>query len=166
METGIYVGSFDPLHLGHVNVIEQALDIFKHIRILVANNSEKTYLFTKQERADMIHLALSKYIDRGQISVDILEEGHLCIDYCMSNNIVVQMRSIRDNNHFCYEKAIRNLNYNLNPFIRTLYLIPDPRYADISSYLVKTIAKLGRSVDDLVPHEIATLVTLRTRGRS
>jgi pantetheine-phosphate adenylyltransferase len=168
MEKGLYAGSFDPVHLGHIDTIRQGLILFKHLTILIADNPGKKYLFEKHERMDLIYRSLdSKFSpdDLSRITIDVLTDGDLCVDYAASREIWVMLRGLRSSEDFNYERSIENINHHLNPFVSTIYITPSPKYVEVSSSLIKTLGNFGRNIDEFVSVSIAEIVLERMRRR-
>jgi pantetheine-phosphate adenylyltransferase len=147
---GIYPGSFDPITNGHLDVIQRAFPLFDKIIILLANNSQKNYLFSLDERIEFIR-AIAKA--ERKLTYEVLEDG-LLVDYCLHKKAVAIIRGLRAVADFEYEYAITMMNRRLAPAIETIFFMTSENYSFISSSIVKEVASLGRSVKDLVPFEV------------
>ncbi len=142
----IYPGSFDPITMGHVDIITRLSKTFEEVVVLVANNAQKEFLFNAQERKDLILQAL-----KGQknISVDIFDG--LTVDYMKKHKIDKIVRGLRAIVDFEYEMIMANINRKLEPEIETLLVFASPEYYYISSRSVKEVAMNGGALKDFIP---------------
>ena len=143
----LYAGSFDPLTLGHLDIIERAANIFDEVVIGVVINLEKKTMFTFEERMDMINEAV-KHIDN--VSVDMCDG--LLADYVNNNEFNVVVRGLRGMSDFDSEQQMAQLHQHLyNDKTETVFLISDAKYAFISSTMAKQVISLGGDGSCLVP---------------
>ncbi len=142
----VYPGSFDPITIGHVDIVQRVSKIFDQVIVLVAESSDKNYLFNSEERADFIRQCFN---DQKNIQVDI-HKG-LTIDYMRKKNAQVIVRGLRAVADFEYEGTLANMNYRLAPEIETFMIFSRPEYYFISSRGVKELAKNGGELKGLVP---------------
>lgn len=145
MKKAIYPGSFDPVTLGHIDVIERASKLFDHLTIGVLSNISKTPLFSTEERVNMLK-EVTKHID----NVEIRSFGGLTVDLakeCGANAVVRGLRAVTD---FEYELQIAQLNRVINSDIDTVFLITDLKYAYLSSSSVKEVAVYGGDISQFV----------------
>lgn len=142
----VYPGSFDPITIGHVDIVQRVSKIFDQVIVLVAESSDKNYLFNSDERADFIRRS---FHDQKNIQVDI-HKG-LTIDYMRKKNAQVIVRGLRAVADFEYEGTLANMNYRLAPDIETFMIFSRPEYYFISSRGVKELAKNGGELKGLVP---------------
>lgn len=146
MKTAVYPGSFDPITLGHVDIIERISKMFDHVVVLVSESAQKSYLFSTRERKQLIEKSLSHL---GNVSVDV-HEG-LTVDYMKKKKIQVIVRGLRAVVDFEYEMTMANINKKLDPDLETLLVFANPEYYYISSRGVKEVARYKGSLDGLVP---------------
>lgn len=146
MKTAIYPGSFDPITLGHVDIIERISKMFDRVIVLVSESPQKSQLFTSQERKALIEKALPNL---KNVEVDI-HEG-LTIDYLKTKNAKIIVRGLRAVVDFEYEMTMANINRKLDPTLETLLVFANPEYYFVSSRGVKEVARYGGSLEGLVP---------------
>lgn len=147
MKHAIYPGSFDPITNGHIDIIERALKIFDFITIVVAVNPKKNYLFTVQERKNMICESL-KY--KGVREVLVVDFTGLTIDYAKkwkADGIIRGLRAVTD---FESEFQTALVNRNLCPEVETVFLMTDKDYIFMSSTAVREISSFGGNVSNMV----------------
>ena len=141
----VFPGSFDPPTLGHLNVIERASGIFDEIVVLAAENRQKKYLFTIEERLEM----LKKTVKGGNVRCASWDS--LIVDYMKRENIRVLIRGIRGTDDFSHELELAMMNKALNPDIETFFLTTDSRFTVLRSSSIKEIASLHGDVSQMVP---------------
>lgn len=142
----IYPGSFDPITNGHLDLIERALHIFKTVIVAVANNPEKTPLFTVEERKEMIRAAVG---NNPRIIVDSFDG--LLVDYAHARGVNVVLRGLRAMSDFEYEFQMTFMNRKLARDIETIFMMTGLRWFFVNSKLIKAAARAGARVDGLVP---------------
>ncbi len=149
MRIAICPGSFDPVTLGHVDVILRASNLFDKIIVLVLTNSEKKYMFSKEKRTVFLNKVFSTY---DNIEVDSFEG--LLVDYAKSKRAVAVIKGIRSATDFDYEMKMSLINKELNSDLETLFLASCPDKMCLSSSMVKQIAGLGGDISSFVPKSI------------
>ncbi|XGC81393.1 pantetheine-phosphate adenylyltransferase [Bdellovibrio bacteriovorus] len=142
----VYPGSFDPITMGHVDIINRIAPFYDQVIVLVAQSSQKQSLFTAEERKALIEQSLAH---TKNVKVDIF--GGLTVDYMKKANAQVIVRGLRAVVDFEYEMTMANMNKKLAPEIETLLVFASPEYYYISSRGVKEIAVNGGALKDLVP---------------
>lgn len=147
MSSIIFPGSFDPITIGHVNLIKRAVAIFDEVNIVVVNNPYKKCLFTVDQRVTMIKKVASQ-ID-GNISVD--SHSGLIIDYCQDKQKFLLLRGLRNSTDLSYEHNMSIHNTILNEKIETICLLTHEGDFHISSSAVRELLLFGASVNHLVP---------------
>lgn len=136
MKKGIYAGSFDPITLGHLHVIEKGSKLFDHLTILLADNPAKKCMFSKEERITMISSSLEN-LKLSNIDIQILDNKYAA-QWAIENNYNYFLRGIRNSTDFEYEFAINQVNLDISDNqIETIYIIPPKKLSEISSSLVK-----------------------------
>ena len=143
----LYAGSFDPLTNGHLNIIERAAKLFDSLTVAIAVNPKKKGLFSVDERVEIVR-EVTKHIPN--VTVDKFRG--LAADYVNANGFTAYIRGLRAVNDFENELQMAQMNDLLfTGGTQTVLLMTDPRNSFISSSLIKEVASLGGSVDDLVP---------------
>ena len=144
--TAIYAGTFDPITNGHTDLLRRACDLFDHVILAIATNSKKQPLFTLEQR---IKLAEEVYGDKAD-NLSIKGFNTLLTDFAHEQGASVLIRGLRAVSDFEYEFQLASMNRNLRPEIESVYLMPEEKYAFISSSLVKEVASLGGDVSSFV----------------
>lgn len=145
----VYPGSFDPLTNGHVDIIERGARLFDRIVIAILVNSEKTPLFTAEER---VATAREVFSDHPNVEVDTFRG--LLVDYARQRQANVIVRGLRAISDFEYELQMALMNRRLHAELETVFMMPAEPYTYVSSRLVKEVFSLGGSVDGLVPASV------------
>ncbi|MDA3864805.1 MAG: pantetheine-phosphate adenylyltransferase [Deltaproteobacteria bacterium] len=145
-KTAVYPGSFDPVTMGHIDIILRGLEVFDKIIVAVANNTTKTPLFSVEERVELIKNSVKDY--QGVVVTGF--QG-LLVDYLEKVNVQVILRGLRAISDFEYEFQIANMNARLNPDIETVFLMTSEKYFYISSSVIKEVARFGGNISELVP---------------
>ena len=143
----VYPGMFDPIHNGHVDVIQRSLQIFDELIVAVVANPSKAPLFTVNERIEMIDEATSELRNNFRI---VAFDG-LLIDLVARERADCIVRGIRAVSDFEYEFQMALMNRKLRGTVETVFLMPHEKYTYISSRLIKEVASFGESVAGLVP---------------
>ena len=142
----VYPGSFDPITTGHLDIIERISHIFDHVIVLVADSSEKKYMFSADERARFLKKAIS---GNAKIEVDIFKG--LTVEYMRKRKAHVIVRGLRAVADFEYEGTLASMNQRLAPEIETFMVFSRPEYYFISSRGVKELARNNGDLKGLVP---------------
>jgi len=149
-------GSFDPVTLGHLDVIERAAGLFDELHVLVVHNPGKTALLPIAQRVSLIQEAVREAGFPGNIVVTSWSVG-LLVDYCTDVGASVLVKGIRSQIDVAYETPMAIVNRNLAG-VETIFLLPDPAHAHVSSSLVRQVASLGGDVSPYVPAAVAKLL--------
>ena len=151
MITAIYPGTYDPVTLGHVDVIERAAAIFDRIVVgVVGSPRHKQPMFTLDERVEFLREALKEL---ANVEVDVFSE--LVVDFARRWDAKVIVKGLRVISDFEWEFQMNQLNRHLAPEIETVYVMASPQVSFVSSSGVKEIAAFGGKVDELVPETVA-----------
>lgn len=142
----IYPGSFDPVTLGHVNIIERSLNMFDHLIVAVAVNSSKQTVLSVKERLDLLEQILGS---NNRVSVDSFTD-RLLIDYAKSKNAAVIVRGLRTVSDYEYEFQMAHANRKLDPQIDTVFMMTESHYSHLSSTLIKEIVRYGGSCEEML----------------
>jgi pantetheine-phosphate adenylyltransferase len=151
MKTAIYPGTFDPITMGHLDLIKRGLHIFDTIIVAVAINPKKSPLFTLEERLDLIKRSVCVY-GRKRVYVEAL--SGLVVDYASEKGAVAIIRGLRAVSDFEYELQMALMNRRLNTGIETVFMMPSEEYTFLTSTIVKEVAYFGGSVKGLVPEAV------------
>ena len=146
-------GSFDPITLGHLDVIDRAAGLFDEIHVLVVHNPDKTALLPVAQRVSLIEKAIRDAGLSGDIRVTSWSVG-LLVDYCTDVGASVLVKGVRSQVDVAYETPMAIVNRNLAG-VETVFLLPDPAHAHVSSSLVRQVAALGGDVSPYVPLAVA-----------
>ncbi|GAA0481796.1 pantetheine-phosphate adenylyltransferase [Alkalibacterium sp. m-11] len=152
MKKAMYVGSFDPVTSGHVNILERASRLFDEVVVVVSASTAKKYWFSVDQRVDMIRTALE---NNGVRQVSVMAHDGLTVSLAEELDISILIRGIRSIKDMEYEVDIATLNKIQNNNIETVFLISDEQYRSISSTMVKEIAYYNGKIDSLVPSNVA-----------
>ena len=150
MTKAVFPGSFDPPTFGHLNVIERASSLFNEIEVVVAVNPEKKYLFSAEERVEMLSELTEKFSN-----VHIHTWNSLIVDYAVKNNANVLLRGIRNATDFAYEFDLSLINHSLNSKIDTVFIPCEQKYVTIKSSSIKELARFGGDISQMVPDLVA-----------
>lgn len=155
----VYAGSFDPLTLGHVDIIRRGARIFEKVVVAVGNNPAKRYLLPTDVRVDVIRSTAADLPN-----VEVARFNDLLVNFCAQIGAKVIIRGLRAVTDFEFEFQIGLANRDMDPNLETVFLLPAPRYIFISSSLVKEIFVYGGDVRPYVP-QASYEALLSTRGR-
>ena len=153
-------GSFDPLTMGHVDIIERAARLYDRIIVAVLLNPNKRPLFSVEERLVIIR---EVFAGRDNVVADAFEG--LLVDYARDKGATVIVRGLRAVSDFEYESQMALMNRHLSPQLETTFLVPAEQYTYISSTLIKEVFTLGGSIDGLVPPVVEQRLLARRRAR-
>lgn len=149
MKIAVFPGSFDPITVGHVDLVRRALPLFDKIIVAVGVNTTKKYLFPLEQRMEWLRQVFNKY---EQVSVDSFE--NLTAHYCQRIGARYLLRGLRNASDFDYEKTISQLNHIVGDGIETVFLISQPEFSHISSTIVREIILGGADATPFIPSEI------------
>ena len=161
MKTAIYPGSFDPITLGHLNIIRRAAGCFDKLIVCVMVNSEKVNsgLFTPDERVEMIRRVVEKLPN-----VEVDKSDQLVSEYAREKKACALVKGLRAVSDYEYELQMALINQKLNPRLETLFLPSSAKYTYISSSVVKEMANYGADLSDFVPREIIETVNEKIKS--
>jgi pantetheine-phosphate adenylyltransferase len=141
----LFPGSFDPITIGHVDVITRALDLFDKIIIGVGNNTTKSYMFPLNDRVQWIQ---DSFADFPQVTVEAY--NGLTVDYCKKVNARYILRGLRTSADFEFERSIAQMNHYLERGIETVFILSSPQYTPVSSTIVRDIIRHGGNATPFV----------------
>ncbi len=148
----LYPGTFDPMTLGHLDIMKRASKLCDKLVVAVAINRGKNPLFPLDERVEMVENVVAPFRDRIEVEVKPFEG--LLIHFVESVGASMIVRGLRAVSDFEYEFQMAGMNDRLNPDIETVFLMADPQFQTIASRLVKEIARLGGDVSQFVTPEV------------
>lgn len=146
MRTGIYPGSFDPVTLGHLDIIERSSRLVDKLIVSVLNNSSKTPLFSSMERVNMLK-EVTSHLD----NVEVMSFDGLLVDFAARMNAGVIVRGLRAVTDFEYELQMSQTNKIIDSSIDTIFLTTRLEYAYLSSSTVKEVARYGGNIEKFLP---------------
>lgn len=145
----VFPGSFDPITLGHVNVIERCAQLFDEIIIGIGTNTSKNYMFPLDQRMQWCQGSVAHLPN-----VRVEQYDGLTIDYCKQVDAAFLLRGIRNGGDFEYERSIAHMNKSLYPTIETILIFTDPQFAFIHSTIVREILRNKGDVSSFLPKNI------------
>ena len=145
----LFIGSFDPITLAHRDILLKSCDIFDDVTIAIAQNPNKTSMFSLSDRLEMIRLAVQ---DLENIHIDSFEG--LTVDYAKQNGINVLIRGLRNSSDFEYEQQMAHYNETLLDTIKTVFFITSPEYSYISSSGVREVLKNNGDISKYTPQPV------------
>ena len=149
MRIAIFPGTFDPITLGHTDIIDRSLDLFDKIIVGIGINANKQPMFPLEQR---IHWIQNIYKDQPKLEVQSYEG--LTVHFCEKVNAEFIIRGLRTVGDFEYEKAIADMNQLLNPQIETIFLACSAKYASYSSTMVRDVIRINGDSSLFMPMEI------------
>jgi pantetheine-phosphate adenylyltransferase len=159
MLTAAFPGSFDPPTLGHLNIIERAARIFDELLVVVAENRQKKYLFSAEERVAIVRSLVEPW---KNVSVALCDS--LIVDFIKERNIRLLLRGVRGIGDFSYEFEISMMNKALASSIETLFMTTDPEYFVLRSSAIKELASFHGDVSAMVPPLVAKALRDKYNG--
>lgn len=145
----IYPGTFDPITLGHLDVIQRAASLFDKVIVSVLVNASKAPLFTKEERMEMIRETVKEY---KHVEVD--EFDGLLVEYAKRKNAIAIIRGLRAISDFEYEFQMALMNRKISDGITTVFLMPHEKYTYLNSTIVRELARLHADVSEFIPESV------------
>ena len=164
MRTGLYPGTFDPVTLGHLDIIRRAARLVDRLVIGVAVNRDKGPLFTLEERTEMIEAACAPVASDNGVEIVARPFENLLIHFAEEVGAQVIVRGLRAVSDFEYEFQMVGMNRAMNDQVETVFLMADAHHQAIASKLVKEIARLGGDVSGFVSPEVRAALLERLRG--
>tara|TARA_B100000780_G_scaffold178311_1_gene124997 strand:- start:429 stop:890 length:462 start_codon:yes stop_codon:yes gene_type:complete len=153
MRRAVFPGSFDPITLGHENIIRRALSMFDEIVLAVGVNTSKKTRFTLDQRLEMLNLVFQ---DVAQVRIESYQG--LTVNFCDEIDASWMLRGVRNGGDFEYERTIAQMSKRLNSSLETVILFTDPEYAAISSSVVRDILSNGGDISEFVPQAVLKFV--------
>jgi pantetheine-phosphate adenylyltransferase len=160
-QIAVYTGTFDPVHRGHLDVIDRGCKIFTRLVVGVGNNPDKAPFFEAEERVDLVRQVIAPF---GNVSV-LPFEG-LAVNFVRKVGARVMLRGLRTTSDMENEFTMSLMNRNLDPEIETLFLMATEPYAHVSSSLLRQIATFGGDLTKFLPREVKEALEARVRERN
>lgn len=155
MRKAIYAGTFDPITVGHLDIIKRSMQFCNQLVIAIGINPAKNTIFSEEERITQINKALDKSVDfLTATNIQVVSFQGLLVEYAKQIGANILVRGIRSVSDFEYEINLANINKVLAPSIETVFLPTSPELAVVSSSMVKEIAKCGGDISKFVPDHI------------
>ena len=155
MKLAVFPGSFDPITIGHMDLVERAIPLFDRIVVAVGINNQKQCLFSLEKRMEWLRKTFASH---PTVEVDSFEG--LTVNYCKARDARYLLRGLRQASDFDYEKTISQLNTIIGDNVETVFLISKPEYSHISSTIVREIIKGHGDVSKFIPAAIAGEVSV------
>ena len=156
----VYSGTFDPITLGHLDLVTRAAGLFDQLIIAVAVAHHKKTIFSLEARVEYAQAAT-----KNIANLSVLPFDGLVMDFCKTHQAVAVVRGIRNLTDFDYEAQMAAMNRKLAPQIETVFLLPDAHLACISSTLVREISKLGGDVSQMVGADVSAALKLANKAK-
>ena len=161
MVAAVYPGSFDPITLGHIDIIRRVSVVFSQLTVLVANSIEKNYLFSGEERKKLIESSLG---DLPNVRVEVF--AGLTVDYLKSTQHRVIIRGIRAVSDFESELVMANMNKILAPEIETMVVFASPKYHYVASRVIKEVATHGGDLSSCLPEPVVKALACKLKKKN
>lgn len=153
MRIALFPGSFDPITIGHFDILQRAKTMFDKIYVGIGKNSSKQCMFTLEERMAFLHRCFE---DDAQISITQYEG--LTVNYCKQIEAQFILRGLRSDTDFEYEKNIAQINKEVVPEVETLFMVCSPAYSAVSSTIVKDIKRNGGDISRYIPKPLIGII--------
>lgn len=151
---GLYAGTFDPITMGHLDIIKRGARVVDHLIVAVAENPGKDPLFSLKERSQMAIEAIEKEIKDCRATIEVKSFDSLLMQFAEDMGATAVVRGLRTVSDFEYEYQMAGMNKHLKPDIEVIFMMASNKYQHISSRFVKEIAKLGGDVSDFIPDNV------------
>ena len=151
---GIYPGSFDPITLGHLDIIQRSIHVVDKLIIAVSNNKSKKHMISADDRLDLIKKSILSLPNDIQSKIEIEKFDNLLVHYVKSKNASLIIRGLRAVSDFEYEFLMTGMNRSIDKDIETIFLMSAEKYHFISSRFIKEIHSLGGDISQSVPKPV------------
>src|SRR5947208_12707053 len=159
-QKAVYTGVFDPIHMGHLDVIERGSRIFDRLIVGVGNNPDKSPFFTLPERVELVRKVVTPWPN-----VEVLPFDGLAVRFVREVGARVMLRGLRTTSDMEYEFSMSLANHTLAPDIETVFLMAKDAYSHVSGSLLRQIATFGGELDKFLPREVRIALEARVRER-
>lgn len=164
MRVGLYPGSFDPVTLGHVDIVRRAARLVDRLVIAIGTHHDKHPLFSAEERVALAKTVLAPVAEESALGLEVTTYDSLTVDAARTNGATVVIRGLRDAGDFDYEMQMAGMNAALAPEIETIFLASSPDTRHIAASLVRQIAAMGGDVSTFVPPVVASALQQKFNG--
>jgi len=148
MKRAVFPGSFDPITLGHIDIINRSLLLFDEIIIAIGVNADKKNMFSLEDRKEQLEAAF-----KNESKIKVKTYTGLTVDFCESENAKFILRGLRNTTDFTYEQSIAQTNANLKN-IESIFLVCSPEVSNISSSIVRDVMRNGGDYTKMVPKSV------------
>ena len=156
----VYTGTFDPIHLGHLDIIQRGSRLYDRLIVGVGSNPEKTSMFTPDERVELV-----RRVTTDLDNVDVQRFDGLAVRFVREAGAALMVRGLRTTSDMEYEFTMSLMNLNLDPEIETVFLMAKEAYSHVSSTLLRQIATFGGALDKFLPPDVKKALEERVRQR-
>ncbi len=153
MRIALFPGSFDPITIGHFDILQRAKTMFDRIYVGIGKNSSKQCMFTLEERMAFLHTCFE-----GDAQISITQYEGLTVNYCKQIEAQFILRGLRSDTDFEYEKNIAQINKEVVPEVETLFMVCSPAYSAVSSTIVKDIKRNGGDISRYIPKPLIGII--------
>lgn len=153
MRIGFYPGSFDPITLGHVDIITRGAKLFDKLYIAISHNPNKNTLFTVEERMALVRESI-KCLD----NIEVIESDQLTVEHCLKLGATHILRGLRAVTDYDYEFQLTNFNHQINKKVDTVFLMTQGKYSFLSSSSVRELAGFKGDVSPFVPENVKVAI--------
>ena len=160
LRRAVYTGVFDPIHLGHLDIIQRASKIVDHLIVAVGINPDKESFFTLEERVELVQRVATPFPN-----VEVMPFTGLAVHFVRSVHARIMVRGLRTLSDMEYEFTMSLMNLNLDPEIETVFLMAKEEFSHVSSSLLRQIAMLGGDLSKFLPPEVRQALVTRAKER-
>ncbi len=153
MKKAVFAGTFDPVTIGHEKVIEKASKLFDKLYVSLGVNPEKTPIFSKETRLEMLKKVCEKYQN-----IEVLYHEGMLVDLMKKYGIKYTVRGVRNDSDYVYENEMHFVNKNLYPEIVTLFIPCDKEFVNVSSTAVRSAVKSGSNLNEYLSHDVIEII--------
>jgi pantetheine-phosphate adenylyltransferase len=157
----VYPGTFDPVTLGHLDVIERGLKLFDEVIIAVTTNPRKKSFFSLDERKKLVQESV-----KGMNPVKVKTFNGLLVEFCRKENVFTVLRGLREVSDFSFEFQNATINRKLEPKVDSVFVMTNPKYFYLNSGLVKELAKNNAEIEKFVPKAVEMALKMKFKKKN